>query len=156
CGACMNHCPVYGALGGHAYGWVYPGPMGSVLTPLFLGLDKAKDLPNACTLNGRCQSVCPVGIPLPELLRDLREDQYRLGMMDKRWRWGLKLWAWGARRPSLYHAMARLKARLLARFARKRGYFRHLPTSRGWTDYRDLPAPQGDTFQSLWQKRKRS
>ena len=62
CGACMNHCPVYGAVGGHAYGWVYPGPMGSVLTPLFVGLDATYDLPNACTLNGRCQSVCPVQI----------------------------------------------------------------------------------------------
>ncbi|MCP4389528.1 MAG: lactate utilization protein, partial [Gammaproteobacteria bacterium] len=62
CGACMNHCPVYGVIGGHSYGWVYPGPMGSVLTPNFLGLDEAGDLANACTLNGHCASVCPVKI----------------------------------------------------------------------------------------------
>jgi len=57
CGACLNHCPVYGAIGGHAYGWIYPGPMGSVLTPLLNGFDSAVDLPNACTLNGRCKEV---------------------------------------------------------------------------------------------------
>ena len=63
CGACMNHCPVYAAVGGHAYGAVYPGPMGSVLTPALSSLEAAKDLPNACTLNGRCKEVCPVNIP---------------------------------------------------------------------------------------------
>ena len=68
----MNHCPVYQNVGGHAYGWVYPGPMGSVLTPLINGIDQAYDLPNACTLNGRCQTVCPVKIPLPGLLREIR------------------------------------------------------------------------------------
>src|SRR5690606_22059082 len=57
CGSCLNHCPVYNAVGGHAYGWVYPGPMGSVLTPQIIGLDATKDLPNACTLNGRCQEI---------------------------------------------------------------------------------------------------
>ena len=59
CGACLNHCPVYGAVGGHAYGWVYSGPMGSVLTPLIVGLDGTRHLPNACTLNGRCAEMCP-------------------------------------------------------------------------------------------------
>ncbi len=75
CGACMNHCPVYQTIGGHAYGWVYPGPMGSVLTPLYIGLDKALDLPHAATLCNQCGVVCPVKIPLPELLRKLREKQ---------------------------------------------------------------------------------
>ncbi|SAK79797.1 4Fe-4S ferredoxin [Caballeronia catudaia] len=75
CGACMNHCPVYQKIGGHAYGWVYPGPMGSVLTPAYVGIDKALDLPQAATLCGECNSVCPVGIPLSDLLRKLREKQ---------------------------------------------------------------------------------
>ena len=65
----MNHCPVYHALGGHAYGHVYPGPMGAILTPAMTSLAQAGDLPNACTLNGRCQEVCPVNIPLPDLMR---------------------------------------------------------------------------------------
>ena len=60
CGACMNHCPVYHAVGGHAYGWVYPGPMGAVLTPSLIGVDKAGHLPNASTFCGRCESVCPM------------------------------------------------------------------------------------------------
>jgi L-lactate utilization protein LutC/ferredoxin len=76
CGACMNHCPVYQNVGGHAYGWVYPGPMGSVLTPLLAGLDQAIDLPNASTLCGQCAVVCPVKIPLPDLLRHLRGKDF--------------------------------------------------------------------------------
>ena len=76
CGACMNHCPVYHAVGGHAYGWVYVGPMGAVLTPLMVGLDEARDLPNACTLNGRCKEVCPMEIPLSDLIRKLREREF--------------------------------------------------------------------------------
>ena len=76
CGACMNHCPVYQKIGGHAYGWVYPGPMGSVLTPSYVGLENALDLPHAATLCGQCSVVCPVKIPLPDLLRKLREKQW--------------------------------------------------------------------------------
>ncbi len=76
CAACMNHCPVYGAVGGHAYGWVYPGPMGSVLTPGLIGVDKAGHLPNASTFCGKCESVCPVKIPLPELMRHWREREF--------------------------------------------------------------------------------
>src|ERR1700757_3284909 len=64
CAACMNHCPVYSAVGGHAYGWVYPGPMGAVLTPGLIGVEEAGHLPNASTFCGRCESVCPVRIPL--------------------------------------------------------------------------------------------
>ena len=66
CGACMNHCPVYHAIGGHAYGWVYPGPMGAVLTPSLIGVAEGGQLPNASTFCGRCEEVCPVRIPLPE------------------------------------------------------------------------------------------
>ena len=64
CGACMNHCPVYQAVGGHAYGWVYPGPMGAVLTPSLIGVEKGGQLPNASTFCGRCEAVCPMMIPL--------------------------------------------------------------------------------------------
>ena len=76
CAACMNHCPVYAAVGGHAYGWVYPGPMGAVLTPSLIGIEEAAPLPNASTLCGRCESVCPVKIPLPKMLRHWREREY--------------------------------------------------------------------------------
>ncbi|MFV8833927.1 LutB/LldF family L-lactate oxidation iron-sulfur protein [Aquisalimonas sp.] len=155
CGACMNHCPVYSAIGGHAYGWVYPGPMGSVLTPMIVGLDKTRDLPNACTLNGRCQSVCPVRIPLPDLLRDLREEQHDQGLTPKTTRYGLNIWAWFARRPRLYGLAARVGIGLLGRLGRRRGRFRKLPLAGAWTAGRDFPAPQKTTFQAAWQQRKK-
>ena len=77
CGACMNHCPVYHAVGGHSYGSVYPGPMGAVLTPSLSGIDKSGHLPNASTFCGRCESVCPMRIPLPKMMRHWREKGVR-------------------------------------------------------------------------------
>lgn len=74
CGACMNHCPVYERLGGHAYGTVYPGPIGQVVMPQIAGLDKAGKLTQACSLNGACGEACPVRIPLPDLIRRLRHE----------------------------------------------------------------------------------
>jgi len=153
CGACMNHCPVYGAVGGHAYGWVYPGPMGSVLTPLIKGLDVAYDLPNACTLNGRCQSVCPVKIPLPELLRELRHLQHQQQLSPALQRRGLKAWRYFATRPKLYHAAEQVAVRVLSALARN-GRIRRLPLAGAWTDARDLPAPAGRTFLELWQGKR--
>ena len=76
CGACMNHCPVYQNIGGHSYGWVYPGPIGSILTPMYVGLENALDLPQASTLCNQCGVVCPVKIPLPDLQRKLREREF--------------------------------------------------------------------------------
>ncbi len=99
CGACMNHCPVYQNIGGHPYGWVYPGPIGSVLTPAFVGLENAVDLPNAATLCNQCGVVCPVKIPLPDLMRKLREQQVERGLRPWSERLGLKVWAWAAARP---------------------------------------------------------
>ncbi|HRD78545.1 MAG TPA: LutB/LldF family L-lactate oxidation iron-sulfur protein, partial [Hyphomicrobiaceae bacterium] len=93
CGACMNHCPVYGAIGGHAYGWVYPGPIGSVLTPALIGVKTAGNLPNASTFCGRCESVCPMKIPLPKLMRDWREAEFAQGLTSGTARTGLKLWS---------------------------------------------------------------
>ncbi len=154
CGACLNHCPVYSAIGGHAYGWVYPGPMGSVLTPLFLGLDGSRDLPNACTLNGRCASVCPVKIPLPDLLRRIRDYQHEQRLTSPTSRWALRAWSWVARRPRLYHLGARVAARCLRLVGRGRGSVSRLPLAGGWTGGRDLPLPTGSTFQSAWRSRQ--
>ena len=154
CGACMNHCPVYGSIGGHAYGWVYPGPMGSVLTPLIKGMDGTYDLPNACTLNGRCKSVCPVRIPLPDLLREIRHNQFRQDMTPKRQKQALKLWRYVAERPKLYHFAERIGVRILASMANGKGKLRSLPFDPGWTGARDLPAPTGRTFLELWQAKR--
>jgi len=150
CGACMNHCPVYGAVGGHAYGWVYPGPIGSVLTPALVGLPEAHHLPNASTFCGRCEEVCPMRIPLPRMLRHWREREFAAGAAPAAARWGLGLWAWLARRPALYRAAARLAARALAFLGGPERRIRSLPLAGGWTGGRDLPAPEGRTFQALW------
>ncbi|OQY55576.1 MAG: iron-sulfur cluster-binding protein [Candidatus Parabeggiatoa sp. nov. 2] len=155
CGACLNHCPVYGAVGGHAYGWVYPGPMGAVLTPLMLGLKEARNLPNASTLCGRCEEVCPMQIPLPKLLRHHRVREYQTKLSPARGRWALKLWAFFAKRPRLYHRFAAMKIRFLGKLANRRGRFRYLPFAGGWTKARDMPAPQGETFMEAWKKQSK-
>ena len=89
CGACMNHCPVYAAVGGHTYGWVYPGPMGAVLTPSIVGIENAGHLPNASTFCGRCEEVCPVRIPLPKLMRHWREREFERHLSPATVRTGL-------------------------------------------------------------------
>jgi L-lactate dehydrogenase complex protein LldF len=153
CGACMNHCPVYLATGGHAYGWVYPGPMGAVLTPNFIGIEQGHHLPSASTFCGRCEQVCPVRIPLPRMMRHWREQQFAKGLSPPVGRYGTRLWAFLAKRPALYHSGARLAAGLLGRVGRRAGRFSWLPLAGGWTDSRDFPAPQGQTFQALWRAR---
>jgi L-lactate dehydrogenase complex protein LldF len=155
CAACMNHCPVYSAVGGHAYGWVYPGPMGAVLTPSLIGVEAAGHLPNASTFCGRCESVCPVKIPLPKMMRHWREREYARKLSPPAYRTGLALWAWVARRPAVYHALTELVSRALGWAGRYRGRFRSLPLAAGWTKARDMPAPEGRTFHSLWTERRR-
>ena len=154
CGACMNHCPVYNAIGGHAYGWVYPGPIGAVLTPSLIGVKEAGHLPNASTFCGRCEQVCPMKIPLPKLMRHHREAEFESGDLSPAYRAGLAAWAWVAQRPQLYAFGARLGMALLGALGRRRGYFRRLPLASGWTRHRDFPAPQGRTFQQLWAEQK--
>ncbi|MGB8274457.1 MAG: LutB/LldF family L-lactate oxidation iron-sulfur protein [Alphaproteobacteria bacterium] len=154
CAACMNHCPVYGAVGGHAYGWVYPGPMGAVMTPWLIGIDRAAHLPNASTLCGRCEQVCPMHIPLPRLLRRWREKAWET-LTPSRSTWAVRLWAMLAKRPRLYRAATRMATGALARLGRGRGAVRWLPFASGWTEGRDFPAPEGATFHDLWQRRRR-
>jgi len=154
CGACLNHCPVYGAIGGHSYGWVYTGPMGSVITPAMVGLEQSRDLPNACTLNGRCAEVCPMSIPLPDLLRSHRSKQWRRKLVDSRSRLGLGIWAWFARHPRLYHTGNRLAMTMLRWLGGKSGAVSRLPFARAWTNTRDLPVSGEPSFMSQWQRRQ--
>ena len=90
---------MYQNIGGHPYGWVYPGPIGSVLTPAYVGLENAIDLPNAATLCNQCGVVCPVKIPLPDLMRKLRERQVERKLRPWSERAAIKLWAWAACAP---------------------------------------------------------
>jgi L-lactate dehydrogenase complex protein LldF len=155
CAACMNHCPVYGAVGGHAYGSTYPGPMGAVLTPMLLGVETAGHLPNASTFCGKCESVCPVKIPLPNLMRHWREREFERHLAPPAMRYGLAFWAFFARRPVLYRAATRLAALALGRLGAKAGRFSRLPFAAAWTKGRDFPAPEGDTFFAQYAARLR-
>ncbi|MEF9995306.1 MAG: LutB/LldF family L-lactate oxidation iron-sulfur protein [Burkholderiaceae bacterium] len=155
CGACMNHCPVYQKIGGHAYGWVYPGPMGSVLTPSFTGVENALDLPQAATLCGQCSVVCPVKIPLPDLLRKLREKQFERDLRPWAERFALRAWGFVAMHPALYSVISRLAVRVLAAMGGHRKRLRSWSLVSGWTDTRDLPAPSGKTFRELYRARRR-
>jgi L-lactate dehydrogenase complex protein LldF len=146
CGACMNHCPVYQKIGGHAYGWVYPGPMGSVLTPSYRGLENTLDLPQAATLCGECHVVCPVKIPLPDLLRKLRERQFERHLRPWTERIGLAVWSYVAARPPLYRLTTRIGSRVLRLMSNRRGLIRSLPLVKGWSATRDMPAPASGTF----------
>ncbi|HUF57490.1 MAG TPA: lactate utilization protein B [Thermohalobaculum sp.] len=154
CGACMNHCPVYQAVGGHAYGWVYPGPMGAVLTPSLIGVDRAGHLPNASTFCGRCEAVCPMRIPLPKMMRHWREREFERHGGPAAQRWGVALWRHLATQPALYGLALRVGATGLRLLGTGRGWIRRLPLGRGWTRHRDFPVPQGGTFQSRWRARR--
>ena len=152
CGACMNHCPVYAAIGGHAYGSVYPGPMGSVLTPAMQDLNSTKDLPNACTLNGRCKEVCPVNIPLTDMLRSLRARQFERDLTPPMTRYALVGWSWLAQRPKLYHLATSLAMFAMRIWSMNRGRIRWFPMAGGWTQNRDLPQPELTTFMQQYRR----
>lgn len=139
CGACLNACPVYQQIGGHAYGSVYPGPIGAVITPQLIGIEKTAQLPYASSLCGACREVCPVKIDIPRLLLHLRgEIAPRKG--DRRERMAFKLWAKVMMSPSLYR-MSSVAGRLLQRV---------MPVSRAWTKGRDLRAIERRSFHDLW------
>jgi len=152
CSACLNHCPVYKAIGGHAYGWVYPGPMGAVLTPGLIGMEDASDLPNASTLCGKCESVCPMRIPLPKLLRSWRTRYFESKPVRTLGQRVLKAWGWLAKNPKLYHSVNGLIIVVLGSLGRKKGRLSWLLFASGWTSKRDFPTPMGDTFIQLYYK----
>jgi L-lactate dehydrogenase complex protein LldF len=154
CGACLNHCPVYHAVGGHAYGWVYAGPIGAITTPALIGIEHAVPLPEASSLCGRCESVCPVRIPIPKMLRAWREEAFERRLHGNRARWALKVWAELATRPALYRIATGLAMRVLGMLGGRRGRFSSLPLAEAWTRHRDLPAPQGRTFMAMYRGKK--
>lgn len=156
CGACMNHCPVYTRIGGHAYGTTYPGPIGKIASPHLLGLERTKDLPTASSLCGACEEVCPVKIPIPKLLQRLRVESNRPGTADRPgirgsgsgrstleaiiWR----LWSWACQTPAVYRLGTRLAAQC-------RGLICHLPSA--WKTQRTMPVPAATTLHQALKKR---
>ncbi|HEU4834691.1 MAG TPA: LutB/LldF family L-lactate oxidation iron-sulfur protein [Pyrinomonadaceae bacterium] len=139
CGACLNACPVYQQVGGHAYGSVYPGPIGAVITPQLMGIEKAAQLPFASSLCGACRDVCPVKIDIPQLLLHLRaEISPRKGSTAERL--AFKVWAKVMTSPSLYK-LSSIAGRILQHV---------MPISRAWTSGRDLRPIESKSFHDLW------
>lgn len=170
CGACLNACPVYQQIGGHAYGSVYPGPIGSVLTPQIVGLSKAKQLPYASSLCGACREVCPVKIDIPELLLHLRaeisdgtsaglasEESVKKKLVE---RIAFKVYAriWG--NAGAYRFGIR-SARLMQRAVARKGKIgqvggllsKLLPPLGAWTAWRDAPIVAPRSFRDMWKDR---
>ncbi len=152
CAACLNHCPVYTAVGGHAYGATYQGPIGAALDPVIVGLDEARHLPNASSFCGRCEAVCPVRIPIPKILRYWRAEAFESKSQPLKERAGLSLWTWFATRPKLYRLLAGAGVAVLAKAGGAKGHLKRFPFLSGWTNHRELPAPEGKTFQALYKK----
>lgn len=150
CGACQNACPVYRSTSGHAYGWVYGGPIGAVLTPLMIGLENAVPLPNASSLCGACKQVCPVDIDLPRMLLDLRHDLVENGHTDTLFDVGLRGWRTAMTSPARYQA-AGAAARIGQKVTGNR-----LPGVLGnWQKYRDFPDFAPKTFRQMWRERQK-
>ena len=159
CGACLNTCPVYRKVGGHAYGWVYPGPIGAVVSPVLVGLDRSKDLPHASSLCGACRDVCPIKINIPHMLLKLRSQIAEgTGSTRSKASLGDRLVAGGYRRLmssprmlSLVHRLGRWMQLPLVRGGRIRRV--PLPPFSRWTRSRDLPPLSSKTFHQIWAER---
>jgi len=156
CGACLNTCPVYRTVGGHAYGSVYPGPIGALLTPLFNGLEHHEHLPQATSLCGACYEACPVKINIPEMLVLMRRDLKSVGKLKFSQRVLFRLWTIALSSKMLY-LLGQKFQKLTLRHAihSDAGWIKKLPgPAKGWTQARDFPKPPAKTFRQLWQERK--
>ncbi|HWB52557.1 MAG TPA: LutB/LldF family L-lactate oxidation iron-sulfur protein [Tepidisphaeraceae bacterium] len=151
CAACLNACPVYRKIGGHAYGSVYPGPIGALITPLFQGLGNFKDLPQASSLCGACYEACPVKINIPKHLINMRRDIVSRKISNPIERFVYRLWARGMRSPFLYKWIGKFQAIGLRQQAADTGWVENLPAvAAGWTQVRSMPAPAEQTFHEMW------
>ena len=149
CGACLNACPVYKSIGGHAYGDTYPGPVGAIVTPGLRGIQGWTDLPSASSLCGACRDVCPVRLDIPRMLLSLRGTEAARRRTPFALRAGMRAFARVAPRPRLYRAMAAAARFALRRRARD-GWITSAPgLASRWTSVRDLKAPAPQTFQEL-------
>jgi len=155
CGACLNVCPVYQKIGGQAYGWIYPGPIGAVISPQLQSLKQSGDLPFASSLCGACRDACPVAINLPDMLLGLRAKAKESDIGSKpAERAAMRGVAFVARHPKLF-ALSGSLMRVFARLLVRDGRIKSAPLSplSDWTNYRDLPAPRGPSFRKRWKQK---
>jgi L-lactate dehydrogenase complex protein LldF len=162
CGACLNACPVYQNVGGHSYGWVYPGPIGAIVTPLLKGKEQAVPLPFASSLCGACKTACPVDIDIPRMLLALRRDLQHT--QSPLWNAGMKAYAFGFSHPLLYEvggAAASAATRALALLQGEAGepdamiHALPVPVLDGWTRTRDFPAFAPQSFRAWWAEHRK-
>ncbi|MGD8368443.1 MAG: LutB/LldF family L-lactate oxidation iron-sulfur protein [Desulfobacterales bacterium] len=161
CAACLNVCPVYGRIGGHAYGYPYSGPVGAVVTPLLVGINRAKDLCSGETLCGACRHACPVDIDIPRMLLALRSQ---LAEGDPTWgvkrtgngeRAAFALWSVLAGNRRLYDLAQAVAIAVQGLFPRRGGMIRRLPPPfDGWTRHRDLRPLASESFHRRWKASK--
>lgn len=148
CGACLNACPVYQRVGGHTYGWVYPGPIGAVLTPQFQGIERGRELPFASSLCGSCSEVCPVKIDLHPMLLKLRQSIVDASLSPSIERWMMRCFVATMKWPWLYRwaaSAARTAQELLA----EEGQGFKVPH---WSEHRDFPPLAKKSFHELWEE----
>ena len=160
CGACLNICPVYARVGGHAYGWVYPGPIGAVVSPMLTGLKESKMLPQASSLCGACREACPIKINIPRMLLELRHrtaesDDPKERASTRSERFLARAYARLMRNPgrmSLGARLGRIAQRLVPGMSRRGGWIRRapLPLFSRWTRARDLPQLPAKSFRDIW------
>jgi L-lactate dehydrogenase complex protein LldF len=149
CGACLNACPVFHSIGGHAYGSVYPGPVGSVLSPLLFG-DHWDPLPHASSLCGACKEVCPVNIDLPGLLLKLRAKEIEKGKSPLWMQLGQWIYAITTCN-SIIFRLALRSGQVISRMLANEGWFSKLPGPlQGWSAHRDFPALAQRSFRQMW------
>ncbi len=154
CGACLNACPVYREIGGHAYGSVYPGPIGSVVTPALYGVAAWSDLPHASSLCGACREACPVRIDLPGLLLKLRHQTDEAGKTPKYLQFGLRMFRLVGTHPALFRLSVRF-ASFGSRLVASHGWIKRLPGPLShWTQSRDFPAFAKEPFSAQLKKRR--
>ena len=161
CGACMNSCPVYRKVGGHSYGWVYPGPIGSIVSPVLTGLKDGAKLPAASSLCGACHDVCPVKINIPRMLLELRsqtaegdpDPAQRASGIGERLTW--KAWRQGMMSRSRFEAGSSV-GKIISAPLKRDGWIKKVPPPiSGWTDSRDFPAPATKTFGKWFAERSK-
>jgi L-lactate dehydrogenase complex protein LldF len=154
CGACLNICPVFRTVGGHGYGTVYSGPVGSIVTPGLLGMEPWWELPYASTLCGACEEVCPIGIQIPSMLLKLRAMAAAEGRLPGWLQRGIRRYTSTAYSPSRWERAKRLAHVLTGPISRD-GWIRRLPgRGRGWTAYRDFPRPARESFSAWWRSNR--
>ncbi len=160
CGACQNICPVFTKIGGYSYGWAYGGPIGQVLNPILLGLDKTQDLYRACTSCGRCKEVCPGGLDHPEIFKYFRkkdvegDENYKSKKRPFSEARFFDLWSWGISGKRNWNLGVKLSRPIINRTISKGTFRKFVKPLDSWMIHRELPEIAEKTFHELWKDLK--